>query len=207
MLLLSRSLGRKIIATATAAVAFAFLYEVTILDSRYAARQAELREADGDPGAGRATSFHRDRLLQRDHDRLGGERPDRHRGGRPRPPAGRLGDPGRSPAATVQRHLHRSWIPVPPCRGATSTSTCGAATRRCTSSAGGSAGIDGASAWLESARQHAASRRPPLPAARGSASRRSRIGASGRLTRARRSSRIDRLPSVQSAMHRLAQVG
>jgi 3D (Asp-Asp-Asp) domain-containing protein len=49
MMLLSRSLGRKIVVTGTAAVAFAFLYEVTILDSRYAARQAELREATAIP--------------------------------------------------------------------------------------------------------------------------------------------------------------
>ena len=42
-MLLSGSFGRKIVATGTAAVAFAFLYEVTILDSRYAARQAELK--------------------------------------------------------------------------------------------------------------------------------------------------------------------
>jgi 3D (Asp-Asp-Asp) domain-containing protein len=41
---LSRSTGRKVVTTATAAVAFACLYEVTTLDSRYAARQAELRE-------------------------------------------------------------------------------------------------------------------------------------------------------------------
>jgi 3D (Asp-Asp-Asp) domain-containing protein len=41
---LSRSTGRKIVATATAAITFALLYEVTTLDSRYAARQAELRE-------------------------------------------------------------------------------------------------------------------------------------------------------------------
>ena len=44
MMVLSRSLGRKIVATGTAAVAFAFLYEITILDSRYAARQAEVGE-------------------------------------------------------------------------------------------------------------------------------------------------------------------
>jgi 3D (Asp-Asp-Asp) domain-containing protein len=41
---LTRSTGRKIVATATAAVTFALLYEVTTLDSRYAARQAEVRE-------------------------------------------------------------------------------------------------------------------------------------------------------------------
>jgi len=52
-MLLSRSTGRKVFATAVAAFAFAFLYEVTTLDSRYAARQAELREitAGSTPGA------------------------------------------------------------------------------------------------------------------------------------------------------------
>jgi 3D (Asp-Asp-Asp) domain-containing protein len=57
MMLLSRSLGRKIVATGTAAVAFAFLYEVTILDSRYAARQAELREATATPAPGARLRF------------------------------------------------------------------------------------------------------------------------------------------------------
>ena len=57
MMLLSRSLGRKIVATGTAAVAFAFLYEVTILDSRYAARQAELREATAVPFPGTRLRF------------------------------------------------------------------------------------------------------------------------------------------------------
>ena len=56
-MLLSRSLGRKVIATGTAAVAFAFLYEVTILDSRYAARQAELREATAPPSPGARLRF------------------------------------------------------------------------------------------------------------------------------------------------------
>jgi 3D (Asp-Asp-Asp) domain-containing protein len=56
-MLLSRSLGRKVIATGTAAVAFAFLYEVTILDSRYAARQAELREATAAPAPGARLRF------------------------------------------------------------------------------------------------------------------------------------------------------
>lgn len=57
MMLLSRSIGRKIVATGTAAVAFAFLYEVTILDSRYAARQAELREARATPAPGARLRF------------------------------------------------------------------------------------------------------------------------------------------------------
>ena len=57
MMVLSRSFGRKIVATGTAAVAFAFLYEVTILDSRYAARQAELREATATPSPGTRLRF------------------------------------------------------------------------------------------------------------------------------------------------------
>jgi 3D (Asp-Asp-Asp) domain-containing protein len=57
MMVLSRSFGRKIVATGTAAVAFAFLYEVTILDSRYAARQAELREASATPSPGTRLRF------------------------------------------------------------------------------------------------------------------------------------------------------
>ena len=56
-MLLSRSLGRKIVATGTAAVSFAFLYEVTILDSRYAARQAELRETIATPAPGARLRF------------------------------------------------------------------------------------------------------------------------------------------------------
>ena len=57
MMLLSRSLGRKIVATGTAAVAFAFLYESTILDSRYAARQAEFRESTARPAPGARRRF------------------------------------------------------------------------------------------------------------------------------------------------------
>ena len=54
---LSRSTTRKVVATATAAVAFAFLYEVTTLDSRYAARQAELREPTATPVPGVRLKF------------------------------------------------------------------------------------------------------------------------------------------------------
>jgi 3D (Asp-Asp-Asp) domain-containing protein len=54
---LSRSNGRKIVATTTAAVTFALLYEVTTLDSRYAARQAEIRELTGAPLPGARLRF------------------------------------------------------------------------------------------------------------------------------------------------------
>lgn len=51
-MLLSRSTGRKVVATGVAAVAFALVYEVTVYDSRYAARQAELREETAQPAPG-----------------------------------------------------------------------------------------------------------------------------------------------------------
>jgi 3D (Asp-Asp-Asp) domain-containing protein len=54
---LSRSTGRKVFATAAAAVAFAFLYEATTLDSRYAARHAELREGTASPLPGAQLRF------------------------------------------------------------------------------------------------------------------------------------------------------
>jgi 3D (Asp-Asp-Asp) domain-containing protein len=42
-MLLSRSAGRKVAATAVAAFVFAFLFDVTVFDSRHVARLAELR--------------------------------------------------------------------------------------------------------------------------------------------------------------------
>jgi 3D (Asp-Asp-Asp) domain-containing protein len=54
---LSRSTGRKIVATVLGAVSFALLYEVTALDSRYAARQAELRDATAVPSPGTRLRF------------------------------------------------------------------------------------------------------------------------------------------------------
>jgi 3D (Asp-Asp-Asp) domain-containing protein len=57
MLLLSRSVGRKIVATGTAALAFAFLYEVTMLDSRFAVRRTDIREIAGVPAPGAKLRF------------------------------------------------------------------------------------------------------------------------------------------------------
>ena len=56
-MLLSRSTGRKLLVTAIGAVAFAFLFEVSVLDSRYAARQAELREETASPAPGAKLRF------------------------------------------------------------------------------------------------------------------------------------------------------
>lgn len=54
---LNRSFRRRLVATACAAVALAFLYEATILDSRYAARQAELRASTAAPSPGARLRF------------------------------------------------------------------------------------------------------------------------------------------------------
>jgi 3D (Asp-Asp-Asp) domain-containing protein len=45
--LISRSIGRKIVATVVLSLGFVFVYETTILDSRYAARQAMTSNAVG----------------------------------------------------------------------------------------------------------------------------------------------------------------
>jgi 3D (Asp-Asp-Asp) domain-containing protein len=56
-MLISRSTGRKLLATTTAAVAFVLLYEVTVMDSRYAARQAEAQEDTAPPAPGARLRF------------------------------------------------------------------------------------------------------------------------------------------------------
>ena len=56
-MLLSRSTGRTIVVTAAASVSFAFLFEVTVLDSRDAARRAERPEATALPEPGARLRF------------------------------------------------------------------------------------------------------------------------------------------------------
>ena len=48
---------RKLVATAVVAIAFVLVYEVTMVDSRYAARQAVLREASAVPSPGARLRF------------------------------------------------------------------------------------------------------------------------------------------------------
>ena len=55
--MISRSFWRKCLATAVAATGFVMLYEVTTLDSKYAARQAVLREATALPMPGAQLAF------------------------------------------------------------------------------------------------------------------------------------------------------
>ncbi|MGH6691598.1 MAG: 3D domain-containing protein [Gammaproteobacteria bacterium] len=57
MPILSRSTGRKIFATTIVSVGFVFVYEATVRDSRYAARQALRREASGTPLPGTKLTF------------------------------------------------------------------------------------------------------------------------------------------------------
>lgn len=56
-MIISGSFWRKAIVTALAAAAFVSLYEVTILDSKYAARQSTMREAMAPPAPGARLSF------------------------------------------------------------------------------------------------------------------------------------------------------
>ena len=56
-MIIARSLWRKAVVTALAAVGFASLYEVTMLDSKYAARLAVLREATALPSPGARLLF------------------------------------------------------------------------------------------------------------------------------------------------------
>ncbi len=54
---MSHSLWRKLIATSIGIMGFVLLYEATILDSRYAARQALLREEVAEPSPGVRLQF------------------------------------------------------------------------------------------------------------------------------------------------------
>jgi 3D (Asp-Asp-Asp) domain-containing protein len=54
---ISQSLWRKMLVTLVAGVGFVLLYQVTILDSRYAARQAMQREEVAEPGPGARLRF------------------------------------------------------------------------------------------------------------------------------------------------------
>lgn len=54
---ISRSTGRKVFATAIVSVGFVFVYEATIRDSRYAARQAMARDTAGAPLPGTKLLF------------------------------------------------------------------------------------------------------------------------------------------------------
>jgi 3D (Asp-Asp-Asp) domain-containing protein len=56
-MIIARSFRRKVIVTALAAGGFASLYEVTILDSKYAARQAVLHETTARPSPGARVAF------------------------------------------------------------------------------------------------------------------------------------------------------
>lgn len=56
-MLISRSFWRKVVVTAAAAVGFVFVYETTIRDSRYAARQATFADATALPQAGSQLQF------------------------------------------------------------------------------------------------------------------------------------------------------
>lgn len=55
--MLATSLGRRFVVTAIAAITFVLLYEVTMLDSKYAMRQAQMREGVAQPAPGGRVRF------------------------------------------------------------------------------------------------------------------------------------------------------
>ena len=120
-MLLSRSTGRKVVVDGDCRRRVRVA--VRGHDPRFAqcrAAELELRDSTAAPVAGRTAALHRHRLLQGHDDRVGGERPDRHRRRRSRAAAGRLGHPGRPAGRPLQRHLHdhghRPGGPGPPAR-------------------------------------------------------------------------------------------
>ena len=54
---ISKSFWRKVVATLGAAVGFVFVYETTVRDSRYAARQAMVADASNAPQPGSQLQF------------------------------------------------------------------------------------------------------------------------------------------------------
>src|SRR5258705_13734193 len=56
-MIISGSFWRKAIVTSVAACGFVWVYEVTILDSKYAARQATRHEANALPAPGQRVAF------------------------------------------------------------------------------------------------------------------------------------------------------
>ena len=69
--MLANSLWRKLLATLVVAIGFVWLYEVTILDSRFAAKQAESDTVP--PPMPGPPAVLGDGLLQGQHDGLGRE--------------------------------------------------------------------------------------------------------------------------------------
>ena len=70
---LNRSAGRRFVITSIAVVTFAGLYEVTVLDSRFAARQSEEQELSA--AAGCPPAVYCDGLLPWDDHRVRGQCP------------------------------------------------------------------------------------------------------------------------------------
>jgi len=54
---ISHSLWRKLVVTLVSGLGFVLVYQATILDSKYAARQTQLREDSADPGPGARLRF------------------------------------------------------------------------------------------------------------------------------------------------------
>ncbi|MCK7471673.1 MAG: 3D domain-containing protein [Desulfomicrobium escambiense] len=91
-----------VVATAIGAIVLALLYQVTAVDSRYAARQAVLRETSAVPSPGARLRFSATAYCKGDVTALRRVAADGRGGGRSGPAAGRLGHPGDRPAARTR---------------------------------------------------------------------------------------------------------
>ena len=100
------SFWRKAIVTTVAACGFVSLYEVTTLDSKYAARQATLHETTALPSPGARLAFSATAYCKGIVTAVRRRGAERHRRRRPAAAAGRLRGRDRVAAAEVQRHLH-----------------------------------------------------------------------------------------------------
>ena len=124
----------KAVVTIAAIGGFVSVYQVTMLDSKDVAKPGASQAAES--GADASLPFSSHRLLQGPRDQFGRRRPRR---ASPRP-IRRCCRSGRwwswTRATQNMTASTPSWIPGPTCRVASSTFTCGAATRRCDSAAG-----------------------------------------------------------------------
>ena len=102
---ISQSLVRRTVATLLVAVVFVFLYETTIRDSRYAARQATVAEATGLPQAGAQLAFTATAYCKGETTASGVVVRTGHRRRRPGAAAGRHRRAGGHAQLALQRHL------------------------------------------------------------------------------------------------------
>ena len=136
-MIIAGSFWRKVVVTAVAAVGFVSLYEATMLDSKDATLggTASATSVMPPPAPGTRLAFSATAYCKGLTTAAGVAGSGRHRRRGSGAPPGRLGRRDRLARTRATTASTRSWTPGRRCRAAESTSTCGAATRRCSSGA------------------------------------------------------------------------